>query len=246
MLQRLRISRSRSTGPHCRELMPVSGYQPSLGLSLRGHIRCLLLHHCSLPHHGESRLFPDIVRQFAINPNPPPLDYARFPLGSRTAGPRVSSRQIHPSPVALTLSNATSVLSRARRRSISAKTMPKCSIARPVSLSPSMDSRRLMTSTWISLSQPSSYSNSVTERPGGQVSLPLHSHRGLEPPSGDSNRAGSKRARSPRPRRPPHSRPRRDAESPGFGVNASGYRHAGVSVGVSAHLSPAPGSGMVA
>ena len=134
MLQRLRISRSRSTGPHCRELMQVSGYQPSLGLSLRGHIRCLLLHHCSLPHHGESRLFPDIVRQFAINPNPPPLDYARFPLGSRTAGPRVSSRQIHPSPVALTLFNPTSVLSRARRRSISAKTMPKCSIARPVSL----------------------------------------------------------------------------------------------------------------
>ena len=37
--------------------------------------------------------------------------------------------------------------SRARRRSISAKTMPKCSIARPVSLYPSMDSRRLLTST---------------------------------------------------------------------------------------------------
>ena len=31
MLQWLRISRSRSTGPHCRELMLVSRYQPSLG-----------------------------------------------------------------------------------------------------------------------------------------------------------------------------------------------------------------------
>ena len=83
MLHWLRISRSGSSGPHCRELMLVSRYQRSLGTSHHGHIHCLLLHHCSLPHHGESRLFPDIVSQSVINPNPPPLDDTRFPAGVR-------------------------------------------------------------------------------------------------------------------------------------------------------------------
>ena len=65
-------------------------------------------------------------------------------------------------PVALTRSSPASVLSRARSRSISAKTMARCSIARPMALSWSMDSRRLMTSTWLSRSQSST---SVRGRP---------------------------------------------------------------------------------
>ncbi len=61
------------------------------------------------------------------------------------------------------------------------------SLARPVALSPSMGLRRLMTSTWFSRSHPSSSSTSVTERPGGPVPLPLHSHRGRKSPSDDAN-----------------------------------------------------------
>ena len=43
--------------------------------------------------------------------------------------------------------------------------MTRCSIARPMALSWSMDPRRLMTSTWLSLSQPSRSNTSATDRP---------------------------------------------------------------------------------
>ena len=68
-------------------------------------------------------------------------------------------------PVALSGSSPASILSRARSRSTSAKTMAKCNIARPMALSWSMDSRRLMTSTWFSRNQPSSSSTSVSDQP---------------------------------------------------------------------------------
>ena len=59
-------------GPQFRDLRLVSKYQLSLLTSSVAISTVSLLHHCPLPHCGESRLFPDIFSQSGINPNPPP------------------------------------------------------------------------------------------------------------------------------------------------------------------------------
>ena len=115
--------------------------------------------------------------------------------------------------MALARSSPASVRSRARSRSISANTMARCSVARPMSLSSSMDSRRRMIST--PLSQPSQQLLNLGQRltPSGPAPPPSRSRPSGGRPSGDSAPAGSKRLRCPRPRRPARSRPAPGASS---------------------------------
>ena len=112
-------------GPHFRDLRLVSKYHRSLLTHPVAIFTVSLLRHSPLPRHGESRLFPDMFSQSAINSNPPPLNYTRYPPGSPPAAPRVPSQQIHQLPVGLTLSSPASVLSLAKRCSIAAKTMAR-------------------------------------------------------------------------------------------------------------------------
>ena len=112
-------------GPHFRDLRLVSKYQRSLLTCPVAISTVSLLHHSPLPRQGESGLFPDIFSQSAINPNPPPLNYTRYPPGSPPEAPRVPSQLIHQLPVRLILSSPASVLSRAKRCCIAAKTMAR-------------------------------------------------------------------------------------------------------------------------
>ncbi len=87
---------------HCRELMPVSRYQRSLGTSPRPY-RLSPSPQLLPTSPREFRLLPDIVRQSVIDQNPPPLDYTRFPLKSdaarsdgRSGGVRCSQQLIAP------------------------------------------------------------------------------------------------------------------------------------------------------
>ena len=102
------------------------------------------------PMVGPTTLLPMVRHAFPLRPDPdhirwhaegetcPPSTTANAGFRGRREGIYTDERPRKPKKV---------LHSRPRRRSISAKTMPKCSIARPVSLYPSMDSRRLLTST---------------------------------------------------------------------------------------------------
>ena len=116
-----------------------------------------------------------------------------------------------------------------------------------MALSWSMDSRRLMISTWFSRSHPSSSKTSVSDRPkrsnaatftqspGWRAAFRRFSPgRFQEAPLPTSSKTCSQSAKTRR----------RVSRLLVFGV--AGYRHAGVAEQFSAHLSLAPGSGMAA
>ena len=171
------------------------------------------------------------------------LPHALYLLGRFRLTPLRRPRGL---PVALTRSSPASVLSQAGSSSISAKTMARCSIARPRALSWSMDSRRLTTSTWLFLNQPSSSSTSVSDRPRRSSAATFMQWPGGGRPSGDSA--------LPVPGGPA-AHVLEDPLAVGqrlalglrvVGLGVGGHRHSGVSIGFPAHLSLAPGSGTTA